>query len=197
MPAVKCNPDPTLLKLLCELGTGFDCASIAELQSVLSLGVDPSRIVFANPCKTASSLVFARRVGVSHTTFDNLDELDTIKAYHPDAQLVLRIFASDSDALIEFGEKFGASTESTPLLLARARELDLNVTGVSFHVGTLSLLFFFTSFFLLPYPPRNNTSKVKTVKKKQEPAQSIPPPSPKPSKAPKPSSTKPRTRVSK
>ncbi|PLN82052.1 putative ornithine decarboxylase [Aspergillus taichungensis] len=134
--AVKCNPDPTLLKLLCELGTGFDCASIAELQSVLSLDVDPSRIVFANPCKTASSLVFARRVGVTHTTFDNLDELDTIKAYHPDAQLVLRIFASDSDALIEFGDKFGASTESTPLLLARARELDLNVTGVSFHVGT-------------------------------------------------------------
>ncbi|PLB33822.1 type III PLP-dependent enzyme [Aspergillus candidus] len=134
--AVKCNADPTLLRLLCELGTGFDCASIAELQSVLSLGVDPSRIVFANPCKTASSLVFARRVGVTHTTFDNLDELDTIKAYHPDAQLVLRIFASDSDALIDFGEKFGASTESAPLLLARARELDLKVTGVSFHVGT-------------------------------------------------------------
>ncbi|PKY05442.1 putative ornithine decarboxylase [Aspergillus campestris IBT 28561] len=134
--AVKCNADPTLLRLLCELGTGFDCASIAELQSVLSLGVDPSRIVFANPCKTASSLVFSRRVGVTHTTFDNLDELDTIKAYHPDAQLVLRIFASDSDALIDFGEKFGASTEYVPLLLARARELDLNVTGVSFHVGT-------------------------------------------------------------
>lgn len=136
---MKCNTDPTLLKLLSDLGTGFDCASIEELRSVLSLGVDPSRIVFANPCKTASSLVFARRVGVMHTTFDNLDELDTIKAYHPDAELVLRIFASDSDALIDFGEKFGASIESTPLLLRRARELNLTVTGVSFHVGTSSL----------------------------------------------------------
>lgn len=136
---MKCNTDPTLLKLLSDLGTGFDCASIEELRSVLSLGVDPSRIVFANPCKTASSLVFVRRVGVMHTTFDNLDELDTIKAYHPDAELVLRIFASDSDALIDFGEKFGASIESTPLLLRRARELNLTVTGVSFHVGTSSL----------------------------------------------------------
>ncbi|KAI9040389.1 type III PLP-dependent enzyme [Aspergillus affinis] len=134
--AVKCNPDPTLLKLLSELGTGFDCASIEELRGVLSLGVDPSRIVFANPCKTASSLVFARRVGVMHTTFDNLDELDTIKAYHPDALLVLRIYASDDDALISFGEKFGASMESTGPLLLRARELNLNVTGISFHVGS-------------------------------------------------------------
>jgi ornithine decarboxylase len=134
--AVKCNTDPTLLKLLFELVTGFDCASIAELRSVLILGIDPSHIVFANPCKTASSLVFARQVGVMHTTFDNLDELGTIKAYHPDAQLFLRICTGDSDAIIDFGEKFGASIEYTCLLLARARELDLNVTGVGFHVGT-------------------------------------------------------------
>ncbi|KAF4211390.1 hypothetical protein CNMCM8980_002236 [Aspergillus fumigatiaffinis] len=134
--AVKCNPDPNLLKLLADLGTGFDCASIEELRTVLSLGVDPSRIIFANPCKSASSLVFAARTGVTRTTFDNLDELDNIRTFLPNAQLVLRIFASDSDALINLGEKFGATVETSLPLLQRARELGLDVCGVSFHVGT-------------------------------------------------------------
>ncbi|RLL93883.1 hypothetical protein CFD26_102163 [Aspergillus turcosus] len=135
-PAVKCNPDPTLLQLLAELGTGFDCASIEELRIVLNLGVDPSRVIFANPCKSASSLIFAARTGVTLTTFDNLDELETIRAFHPDARLVLRIYACDNDALIKLGDKFGAPVESSLVLLQRARELGLEVCGVSFHVGT-------------------------------------------------------------
>ncbi|PLB36846.1 type III PLP-dependent enzyme [Aspergillus candidus] len=134
--AVKCNSDPNLLRLLAELGTGFDCASIEELRSVLALGVDPARIIFANPCKAASSLVFAQRAGVSWTTFDNLDELDTIKRYHPNALLALRIFASDSDALIDLSKKYGAPIDSTWRLLQRAQALGLEVSGVSFHVGT-------------------------------------------------------------
>ncbi|KAF9883916.1 hypothetical protein FE257_002659 [Aspergillus nanangensis] len=134
--AVKCNSDPPLLRLLAEKGTGFDCASVEEMRSVLGLGVDPARIIFANPCKSASSLVFARQAGVNLTTFDNLDELETIKSYHPDCRLVLRIFAYDKDALLNLSQKFGAPEESVLSLLQRARELDLNVMGVSFHVGT-------------------------------------------------------------
>ncbi|KAJ5573464.1 uncharacterized protein N7459_007891 [Penicillium hispanicum] len=134
--AVKCNSDRTLLKLLADLGTGFDCASVEEIRAVLSIGVDPARILFANPCKAAASLVFARRVGVLRTTFDNLDELDTIKRYMPDAQLLLRIYANDDSAIIRLGEKFGAHLDATGPLLSRAWELGLTVTGVSFHVGT-------------------------------------------------------------
>ncbi|EAU34005.1 hypothetical protein ATEG_04936 [Aspergillus terreus NIH2624] len=106
------------------------------MRSVLSLGVDPSRIIFANPCKSALSLVFAQMSGVNLATFDNLDELDSIKTYHPDCRLVLRIFACDDDALLNLSQKFGAPEGSLLRLLERARELDLNVTGVSFHVGT-------------------------------------------------------------
>ena len=29
--AVKCNPDPEIVRVLAELGTGFDCASPAEI----------------------------------------------------------------------------------------------------------------------------------------------------------------------
>ncbi|KAK2766868.1 hypothetical protein FQN54_006182 [Arachnomyces sp. PD_36] len=132
--AVKCNSDQLLLSRLAELGAGFDCASISEMQAVLQLGVDPSRIIFANPCKSASSVSYARNMGITRTTFDNMDELSTIKTYHPDAELFLRIFAEDPTALISLGDKFGAEPDSTDLLLRRAKELSLNVIGISFHV---------------------------------------------------------------
>ena len=57
--AVKCNPDPVLLQTLASLGAGFDCASKQEIVTVLSLGVDPSRIIYANPCKQNSCIRLA------------------------------------------------------------------------------------------------------------------------------------------
>ncbi|KAJ5104449.1 hypothetical protein NUU61_001796 [Penicillium alfredii] len=136
LPGVRPYYDPTLLKLLADLGTGFDCASIEEIRAVLNQGVDPARILFANPCKSPAALVYARQAGVIRTTFDNLDELDNIKAHMPEAQLLLRIYANDDGALICLGEKFGAHLDTVQPLLSRAWELELDVIGVSFHVGT-------------------------------------------------------------
>ena len=49
--AVKCNEDPALLGLLAELGANFDCASKMEIKRILTMGISPNRIIFANPCK--------------------------------------------------------------------------------------------------------------------------------------------------
>ena len=48
--------DLGLLRVLAELGAGFDCASTAEVAAVLALGVSPERIVFANACKRPSDI---------------------------------------------------------------------------------------------------------------------------------------------
>lgn len=69
-------------------------------------------------------------------TFDNSDELVKISRVHPKAKLVLRILTDDSRSLCRLGLKFGAPLSSVPILLARARELKLDVIGVSFHVGS-------------------------------------------------------------
>ena len=42
--------------MLAELGAGFDCASTAEVAAVMALGVEPDRIVFANPCKRPNDI---------------------------------------------------------------------------------------------------------------------------------------------
>lgn len=134
--AVKCNPEPAVVRLLAALGTGFDCASNGEIEQIIGLGIPPSRIIYANPCKAASFVRRAAKQGVDMTTFDNLDELDKIKRYHPSCKLVVRVLTDDSKSVCQLGIKFGAPLCDVPALLTRARELDLDVVGVSFHVGS-------------------------------------------------------------
>jgi len=134
---VKCNPDPYVIRLLAALGTGFDCASNGEISQILGVGgIDPSRIIFANPCKAVSFVRNAARMGVDMMTFDNGDELFKIARAHPGAKLVIRILTDDSKSLCAFGIKFGAPLGTVPGLLAKAQELGLDVIGVSFHVGS-------------------------------------------------------------
>jgi ornithine decarboxylase len=135
--AVKCNDDLRILSLLAKLGTGFDCASKAEIQKVLSLKVAPSRIVYANPCKQSSHIKYATKNKVGLTTFDNETELHKMKALNPGAQLILRILPPQSDKVqCQLGNKFGCQVKDAGRLLAVAKELGLNVIGVSFHVGS-------------------------------------------------------------
>jgi ornithine decarboxylase len=134
--AVKCNPDPQVLKLLAALGTGFDCASKGEIEQVLSMGTSPERIIYAQPCKTNSYVRYVKSVGVKQMTFDNADELYKIAKLYPGAELFLRIMTDDTSSLCRLSMKFGAAMDTTEGLLALAKTLGLNVVGVSFHVGS-------------------------------------------------------------
>jgi ornithine decarboxylase len=98
--------------------------------------VDPTRIIYAQPCKTNSYVRYAAEKGVKQMTFDNADELYKVKKLFPDAELFLRISTDDSSSLCRLSLKFGASLDSTNSLLKLAKELKLNVIGVSFHVGS-------------------------------------------------------------
>ncbi|XP_038218627.1 ornithine decarboxylase 2-like [Zerene cesonia] len=135
--AVKCNDDKLLVRTLAALGTGFDCASRAEIQLVTDIGVKPERIIFANPAKMASHIRYATAVGVTTMTFDSETELHKIKQYSPDAQLVIRIRCDAAAAQCPLGIKFGCEPlVEAPRLLKLAAVMSLSVVGVSFHVGS-------------------------------------------------------------
>ncbi|KAG5873671.1 hypothetical protein JTB14_013337 [Gonioctena quinquepunctata] len=135
--AVKCNDGLIVLETLNALGASFDCASKGEINKVLGLGVEPNRIIFANPAKPASHIRHAEAMGVSTMTFDNETELHKVKNMFPDARMVIRIRCDAEEAQCQLGNKFGCdpATEA-PELLRLARSLDINVIGVSFHVGS-------------------------------------------------------------
>lgn len=134
--AIKCNPSEVLLRTMVAMGTGFDCASKAEIGKMLKLGTSPDKIIFANPCKQSSHIRFARDNGVKLMVFDNEIELYKIKKICPDAKLVLRIQTDDSASICRFSMKFGAHPDSCEMLVKTAKMLELDMVGVSFHVGS-------------------------------------------------------------
>nr|XP_037862955.1 ornithine decarboxylase-like [Chlorocebus sabaeus] len=134
--AVKCNDSKAIVKTLAAVGTGFDCASKTEIQLVQSLRVPPERIIYANPCKQVSQTKYAANNGVQMMTFDSEVELMKVARAHPKAKLVLQIATDDSKAVCRLSVKFGATLRNSRLLLERAKEVNIDVVGVSFHVGS-------------------------------------------------------------
>lgn len=134
--AMKCNPNPAIIQTLEKFGVGYDCASKNEIQQILDMGVSPSRIIFANPTKMKGHITYAKSVGVDLMTFDNSYELKKIAESFPEAKLVLRIITDDSNSVCRFSSKFGAPLSTCEDLLSLAKSLNLNVVGISFHVGS-------------------------------------------------------------
>uniref|UniRef100_A0A1A9X3P4 ornithine decarboxylase n=1 Tax=Glossina brevipalpis TaxID=37001 RepID=A0A1A9X3P4_9MUSC len=135
--AVKCNEDPLIVKTLANLGTGFDCASKSEIKQILNNGVQPERVIFANPCKPISHIEYAKTNQVFNTTVDNEFEIYKLHKHYPDSRIVIRFRCDAKDAQISLGDKFGCDPEhEAPALMLLAQSLHLNVIGISFHVGT-------------------------------------------------------------
>jgi len=59
------------------------------MSKVLSQGVSPADLIFANPTKPASHIKAAAAFNVKKMTFDNETELRKIKRLHPGARCVI------------------------------------------------------------------------------------------------------------
>lgn len=135
--AVKANCSTNVLKTLADLGVNFDCASKNEIDKVLSFGVHSSRIIFAHTVKAPETIQYADEVDVKLMTFDNAEELRKMKKLCPNVRAVLRIKSDAKKALVKYGSKFGCDVETeAATLIHLARVLDVDLVGVSFHVGT-------------------------------------------------------------
>ena len=137
--AVKCNPDPVIVKTLAILGVNFDCASRNEIKLVQEASKDlPHKpdIIYANPCKARSHISYAVGSGVTMCTFDNATELQKIASISTSMQCILRIITDDRGSRCRFSSKFGAPRNKWRPLLAAAKQYGLKVIGVSFHVGS-------------------------------------------------------------
>ena len=134
--AIKSNPNLAIIEALASLGVYFDCASEAEIKTIIEVTNDPTRIIFANPCKMSSQIRYARANDVDLMTFDCEEELYKIKLYHPYAKLILRLAVDESSSICKFNKKFGCFIDQVEELLKISSTLKLDVVGFSFHVGS-------------------------------------------------------------
>ena len=133
--AVKCNPDPTLIRWLSEGGVGFDCASIREVRIVDKVD-RAAEVVFANPCKSDEEIKETVTVGIQATVVDSVEEIDKLKKNGWVASSLVRIRVEDKGSMMRFSAKFGLESSDLPELAAYAKERDLHLSGISFHVGS-------------------------------------------------------------
>ncbi|XP_069076688.1 antizyme inhibitor 1 [Pleurodeles waltl] len=132
---VKCNSAPVVLEIMAALGTGFSCTSKNEMTMVLELGISPESIIYSNPCKQASQLKYAAKVGVNIMTCDSESELRKIARNHPCAKLLLHIATEDLTEE-EVNMTIGTTLKGCRHLLECAKELSVDIIGVKFHVSS-------------------------------------------------------------
>ena len=139
--AVKANPSRWVIETLVEAGvTGFDVASIAEVELVRSVSAD-ARLAFMHPVKSRGAITRAYfEFGVRTFSLDSHDELQKIidaTGGAADLNLLVRMAVSADGAAYSLSGKFGVSPDQAPSLLLATRQAVVDgLMGVCFHVGS-------------------------------------------------------------
>ncbi len=143
--AVKCNPEPAVLRALWAGGVRhFDCASPAEVALVRSMFPDAG-IHFMHPVKARGAIREAwARHGVRDFAIDCADELAKLRTevaatgVAGELGVIVRLALPKGQAVLDLSGKFGAAADDAVALLRAARPLAARL-GVSFHVGSQCL----------------------------------------------------------
>jgi ornithine decarboxylase len=142
--AVKCNPEPAVLRALWAGGVRrFDCASIGEVRLLRTM-FPAAGIHFMHPVKPRMAIREAwQRHGVRDFALDSTEELaklleETGGSAESGLGLVVRLALPKGGAVYDLSGKFGAEPDAAIALLRVARPHAARL-GVSFHVGSQCL----------------------------------------------------------
>ncbi|MET0606998.1 MAG: type III PLP-dependent enzyme, partial [Beijerinckiaceae bacterium] len=134
--AVKANPGPEILKLLADLGSCFDCASVAEIEMAFAAGATADRISYGNTIKKERDVARAYAMGIRLFAVDCQAEVEKIARAASGSKVFCRILCDGAGADWPLSRKFGCEPEMAVGVLEHAHRNGLEAYGVSFHVGS-------------------------------------------------------------
>jgi diaminopimelate decarboxylase len=145
--SVKSNANGAILRVLRELGSGFDVVSAGEAYRALRAGADPASLVFAGVGKTESELTFALDNNLGWINVESVQELEVLNRLaderHAKPQVALRInpqIEADTHHHMNTGghrSKFGIDVaEARSVLLQAGQFLNLDIAGLHVHIGS-------------------------------------------------------------
>ena len=145
--AVKSCSNIGVLSVMAKLGSGFDIVSQGELERVLAVGGDPSKVVFSGVAKSREEIMRGLEVGIRCFNVESLSELKHINLIAGEmgkiAPISLRV-NPDVDAhthpYISTGlkeNKFGISADEARAAYQFAATLpNVKITGMDYHIGS-------------------------------------------------------------
>ncbi len=145
--AAKANSNLAVLRVLANLGSGFDIVSEGELRRALAAGGKASRCVFAGVGKTEQEIEHALTEGVYSINVESEPELERInrvaKRLRLKAPVAIRVnpnVDAHTHAKITTGtyeNKFGIPFENVEAVYARAATLqNVSLRGLQMHIGS-------------------------------------------------------------
>ena len=134
--AVKANPDRRVLKALMQENCSFEIASTAELDLLLSLGVNPAEVFYSNPVRPRQAVAYAAAKGVEWYVVDSVDELRRVHEIKADAKTYLRVATPNIGSDWPLSGKFGAGAGETREIVLTAAKIGADLAGVTFHAGS-------------------------------------------------------------
>jgi ornithine decarboxylase len=144
--AVKTNSHPDVIKTLLAQGSGFDVASMAEVEIVRSCGINApyAPLYYSNPIRSEYDIVKSFLTHkVRHFVVDSLDGIHLLKTLPEDVKkdsiFYVRMYIPNNNSVQPLNAKFGADIEEIEKLLIEAVKIGINIAGVSFHVGSQCL----------------------------------------------------------
>lgn len=145
--AVKANSNLSIIKLLSDLGSGFDIVSIGELKRIIAAGASTQKVVFSGVGKTNEELKFALEKNIKCINVESFGELERLAQICQNlgikANIGLRLnpnIDAKTHPYISTGlkeNKFGIDIDFLHPLVQKLRELpNLNLVGLAFHLGS-------------------------------------------------------------
>ena len=145
--SVKANSNLAILRLMQDLGAGFDIVSGGELERVLLAGGDPERVIFSGVGKSVAEIDFAIKAGIGCFNVESVQEVDRLEArasllsrvapvsvrVNPDVDAQTHPYISTGLKQNKFGVPEGQALE----MYRRAQSSDvLDVRGIDCHIGS-------------------------------------------------------------
>lgn len=137
--AMKCNPNPEIMKTVLDCGGHFEIASADEMERTMNVGAEPKNMLFSNPVKTLDDIKKTFQTGVDYFSFDSTHEVDKLAEGAPGAKVYVRLAIPVRKSAVASEGKFGVSIEHARDLMVYANKCGLEPCGISFHVGTQML----------------------------------------------------------
>ncbi|MCM1128308.1 MAG: diaminopimelate decarboxylase [Alistipes senegalensis] len=145
--SVKSNSNLAVLKILGNLGSGFDIVSGGELARVIAAGCDPRKVIFSGVGKTKDEIRFALENDILCFNVESLAELHRIHTVAQEMKKPARIafrVNPDVDAkthpYISTGlkeNKFGVAYDEALACYKTAAAMPyITITGIDCHIGS-------------------------------------------------------------
>ena len=145
--AMKSNSNRGVLKVMSDLGSGFDIVSGGELERVVAAGGDSSKCIFSGVGKTEAEIALALRKGIYAFNVESEPELKRIdrvaRRLKKKAPIAIRV-NPDVDAKTHakittgtYENKFGIAFEKIRGAYARAAKMrNIRLRGLQMHIGS-------------------------------------------------------------